>query len=197
MPHELSRGRLAFVTLLIALLAMIGPFTIDTMFPAFDLIGADVGADAVAMQQVTSVYMLAFAAMSLWHGPISDAVGRRPVILTGLVIYLAASVLCAFAPSLPVLLAGRALQGLAAGAAQIISRTVIRDLHAGPAAQHEVEPIDQQDRERDRGEGGAVEGNHLRQIVMVSPFRTRTNVRPFIPAMALSSMAFWAWRLIP
>ncbi len=135
MAALLSRGRLALVTVLIAMLAMVGPFTIDTMFPAFNLIGADVGADPVAMQQVTSVYMLAFASMCLWHGPISDAIGRKPVIVAGLVLYAAASVLCAFAPSLPVLLAGRALQGLAAGGAQIISRTVIRDLHAGPAAQ--------------------------------------------------------------
>ena len=67
--------------------------------------------------------------------------GLAMAILTGLVIYLAASVLCAFAPSLPVLLAGRALQGLAAGAAQIISRTVIRDLHAGPAAQRMMSQV--------------------------------------------------------
>lgn len=126
---------MALVTLIIALLAMVGPFTIDTMFPAFQVIGAEVGADAVAMQQVTSVYMLAFAAMCLWHGPISDAIGRRPVIIAGLVLYGLASVVCALAPSLSILLVGRALQGLAAGGAQIISRTIIRDLHAGPAAQ--------------------------------------------------------------
>lgn len=135
MEHGLSRGRLAFVTLLIAMLAMVGPFTIDTMFPAFNLIGADVGADAVAMQQVTSVYMLAFASMCLWHGPISDAIGRRKVILAGLVVFAIASVVCAVATTLPVLLVGRALQGLAAGGAQIIARTVIRDLHAGATAQ--------------------------------------------------------------
>jgi DHA1 family bicyclomycin/chloramphenicol resistance-like MFS transporter len=132
---------LAFVTFLIAMLAMIGPFTIDTMFPAFNLIGADLGADTVAMQQVTSVYMLAFASMCLWHGPISDAIGRRPVILGALVVYFAASVVCAVAPSLPVLLAGRALQGFAAGGAQIISRTVIRDVASGPAAQRMMSQV--------------------------------------------------------
>ncbi len=141
MEHSLTRARLALVTLLIAMLAMLGPFTIDTMFPAFQLIGADVGADAVAMQQVTSVYMFAFAAMCLWHGPISDAVGRKPVIVTSLVLFTAATVLCALAPSLPVLLVGRALQGLSAGGAQIIARTVIRDLHAGPAAQRMMSQV--------------------------------------------------------
>ncbi len=132
---------MAAVTVLIALLAMLGPFSIDTMFPAFDLIAGDFSVDALAMQQVTSVYLLSFALMSLWHGPLSDALGRRPVIVGGLAVYTAASVLCALAPSLPVLLVGRALQGLAAGGAQIISRTVIRDVASGPAAQRMMSQV--------------------------------------------------------
>jgi DHA1 family bicyclomycin/chloramphenicol resistance-like MFS transporter len=56
------------------------------------------------MQQTISVYLLAYAAMSLVHGPLSDAFGRRPVILAGLVVFVLASVGCALSTSLPMLL---------------------------------------------------------------------------------------------
>src|SRR5690606_15993575 len=113
---------------------MLGPFTIDTTFPAFSRIGSEFGADTTAMQQVTSVYMLAFAVMSVFHGPLSDAMGRKPVMITGLVGYVVASVGCALAPNLAVLLVMRTLQGTFAGAATIVSRVVVRDMFAGPAA---------------------------------------------------------------
>ena len=123
------------ITAMIAALAMIGPFTIDAIFPAFDLIGRDVRASTAEMQQVTSVYMLSFAVMSLFHGPISDAIGRKKVMGAGMIAYALASLVCMLAPSLTVLLIGRALQGFSAGAGQIVSRTIIRDLFTGPAAQ--------------------------------------------------------------
>lgn len=127
--------RKGLITAIIALLAMIGPFTIDMVYPGFAAMGAELMASPTAMQQVTSVYLLSFAVMSLWHGPVSDALGRKPVMITGMVAYSLASAVCALAPSLEILLLGRALQGLSAGAAQIISRTVIRDLFRGAAAQ--------------------------------------------------------------
>ncbi len=122
-------------TFIIASLGMIGPFVIDAVFPAFELMGHDLMASPAAMQQVTSVYMLSYAVMSLFHGPVSDAIGRKPVMIAGLIGFAAASVLCAVAPTLTVMLIGRALQGVFAGAAQIVSRTIIRDLFIGPAAQ--------------------------------------------------------------
>lgn len=123
------------IPLVLALLSMIGPFSMDTPFPAFaEMQGAlDVGAHE--LQLVVTVYMLAFAAMSLFYGPISDAVGRRPVILWGVAAYVVASIACAFAPTLELLLVGRAGQGLSAGAATIVSRTIIRDLFEGAQAQ--------------------------------------------------------------
>lgn len=133
-PAVRDRGAGAVVTVVLAALSMLGPFTIDTVFPAFARMGAELGADATAMQQVTSVYMLAFAVMSVFHGPISDALGRKPVMIAGLVGYVAASVGCALAPNLGVLLVMRTLQGTCAGAATIVSRVVVRDMFAGPAA---------------------------------------------------------------
>jgi DHA1 family bicyclomycin/chloramphenicol resistance-like MFS transporter len=123
------------VPAVLACLSMIGPFSIDTPFPAFPEMGEDFGVGAGQLQLVVTVYLASFAAMSVLHGPISDAVGRRPVMVVSLGVYVAASIACAFAPSLGWLLVGRALQGLSAGGATIVSRTVIRDLFEGAAAQ--------------------------------------------------------------
>lgn len=123
------------IVVLLAALSMIGPFTIDTIFPGFAQMGAELGVSDVALQQVISVYMLTFAVASLFHGPLSDAVGRRPVILGGMAAYGVASAVCALAPNLPTLLVGRILQGLVAGAALVVSRTVARDLFPPAAAQ--------------------------------------------------------------
>ena len=123
------------LTLTLATLSMIGPFTIDTIFPGFAQMGDDFDVSPAALQQVTSLYLLAFALMSVVHGPLSDALGRRPVMLMGLGGYVVASVACALAPSLGWLLVARVVQGLFAGAATIVSRAVIRDLFSGAEAQ--------------------------------------------------------------
>ena len=116
-------------------LAMFGPFSIDTIFPAFPAIGAQFGADKVAMQQTISVYLVAYAAMSIVHGPLSDAIGRRRVILGGLVVFAIASAGCALSKDLTTLLAFRALQGLSSGVGLIVGRAVIRDVLHGDDAQ--------------------------------------------------------------
>ncbi len=130
--HNSPPRRLA---LTLGALAMIGPFAIDTIFPAFPQIAADLGAGDVAMQQTISIYLLAYAAMSLVHGPLSDALGRRRLMLAGTVVFGLASVGCALSTSLPMLLAFRALQGLSAGVGMIVGRAVIRDVLHGSAAQ--------------------------------------------------------------
>jgi DHA1 family bicyclomycin/chloramphenicol resistance-like MFS transporter len=131
-PAAPSTRRLA---LLLGGLAMFGPFSIDTIFPAFPRIAADLGADKLAMQQTISAYLVAYAAMSVVHGPLSDAIGRRRVILAGLAVFAIASVGCALSTSLPMLLGFRALQGLSAGVGLIVGRAVIRDVLQGDDAQ--------------------------------------------------------------
>ncbi len=131
-PRARSGGGLV---LLLAALTSVGPFTIDTIFPAFDAIAADYRVDAVAVQQTISVYLVTFAVMSLFHGPLSDALGRRPVIIGGSVAYAATAAGCALAPSLPLLLVARGAQGLVAGAGLIVARTVVRDVFDGEQAQ--------------------------------------------------------------
>lgn len=123
------------LALILGALSMLGPFSIDTMFPAFRAMAAQFSADKLAMQQTISVYLLAYAVMSVVHGPLSDALGRRRVIVAGLLLFALASVGCALSTSLPMLLAFRALQGLSAGVGMIVGRAVIRDLFAGDDAQ--------------------------------------------------------------
>ena len=92
---------------LLGALAMFGPFSIDTMFPAFPAIAAQLQASPLAMQQTLSVYMIAYALMSLLHGPVSDALGRRPVILVGVAAFVLASIGCALSTSIGELLVFR------------------------------------------------------------------------------------------
>ena len=119
---------------LLAALSMIGPFSIDAVFPSFPLLGTHFAVDATALQQLISVYLVMYAAMSLFHGAISDALGRKPVIVVGMLVYALASAGAALAPTYPVLLACRGLQGASAGAGLVVGRAVIRDTYSGPAA---------------------------------------------------------------
>lgn len=123
------------LALLLAFLNAIGPFSIDTYLPAFPAMQASLATDAVAMQQSLTAYMLPFSVMMLWHGAISDTLGRKRVILAGLCMFFVASIVCATAGSIGMLLFGRALQGLSAGAGVIVGRAIVRDLFDGPAAQ--------------------------------------------------------------
>lgn len=121
--------------LLIAGLATIGPFTIDTYLPSFPAIALEMHTTEVLVQQTLTAYLIPFAVMMLFHGAISDAVGRRPVILIGLGGYVLASIGCALADSMTMLLICRALQGLVAGASTALSRAVVRDAYQGVEAQ--------------------------------------------------------------
>jgi DHA1 family bicyclomycin/chloramphenicol resistance-like MFS transporter len=120
---------------LLAAMTAVAPFSIDTYLPAFPDIGASLGATPVEVQHTLAVYMAAFAFMMLWHGALSDALGRRRVLLVAFAVYVAASLFCVFATSIEMLWLGRVLQGMSAGAGLVLSRTIIRDLLDGPAAQ--------------------------------------------------------------
>ncbi len=116
-------------------LAMLGPLSIDTYLPSFHSMSRDFGVGLDAIQQTLTVYLFAMAVMTLFHGTLSDAVGRRPVVIWSLVIYVMASLMCAIAPNLEVLLLGRLLQGLSAGAGMVVGRAMVRDLFEGAEAQ--------------------------------------------------------------
>lgn len=120
---------------ILAGLAMIGPFSVDTYLPSFPAIGREFSATPLELQQTLSVYLLTFAVMTLFHGTLSDSFGRRPVILGCLVTYTLASIGCAFADSFGHLLLFRGVQGLAGGAGWVIGRAIVRDAFEGHRAQ--------------------------------------------------------------
>ena len=117
------------LALLLAALAMLGPFSVDTYLPAFPNIEATLGATSIEVQQTLTAYMFAFAFMMLWHGALSDAYGRRGVILISLSVFAVASLGCAAAHSIEYLWAFRMLQGVSAGAGVVIGRAIVRDLY--------------------------------------------------------------------
>lgn len=122
-------------SILLALLGMLGPFSIDTYLPAFSDIGQSLAANPVQMQQTLSAYLFGFAFMALFHGSISDSLGRRPVVLWGLAAFTAASVGCALSQTIGQLIFFRAMQGLCTGAGIVVSRAVIRDVYPQAQAQ--------------------------------------------------------------
>jgi DHA1 family bicyclomycin/chloramphenicol resistance-like MFS transporter len=116
-------------------LSMVSPFSIDTFFPAFHAMERALRVDAWQLQQVITAYMVPFAFASLIHGPLSDAIGRRPVMIWGMALYTVGSIACTFAPDYPSLMWARVLQGATAGVGVVIGRAVIRDLYDGARAQ--------------------------------------------------------------
>lgn len=99
-------GRLA-MTLLLGLLVSFAPMTIDLYLPAFPIMARDLMTDAESIQLTLSVYMVGYALAQTFFGPISDRFGRKPTIMFGTCIYLAASVACALATSVEQLIVFR------------------------------------------------------------------------------------------
>jgi DHA1 family bicyclomycin/chloramphenicol resistance-like MFS transporter len=120
---------------MLAALAMLGPFSIDTYLPAFPNIQTTLHASAIEVQQTLAVYMIAFAVMMLLHGALSDAFGRRNIIIGSLAVFAVASLGCAASHSVGYLWAFRILQGVSAGAGIVIGRAIVRDLYEGPPAE--------------------------------------------------------------
>lgn len=132
-PHRKPLTAAALAVML-AGLSMIGPFSIDAYLPAFPNIQATLHATPLEVQQSLTFYMLAFAGMVLWHGALSDAFGRRNVILVSLVMFAIGTLGCAAAHTVHYLWVFRIMQGISAGAGVVVGRAIIRDLYADAAA---------------------------------------------------------------
>ena len=139
--QQLWRAPRWALAILLAVLGMLGPFSIDTYIPAFAGIGTSLGATPVQMQQTLSAYLFGFAFMSLFHGAISDSVGRRPVVLWGLAAFTLASAGCALSQSIGQLVFFRAMQGLSTGAGIVVARAVVRDMFDPTQAQKMMSQI--------------------------------------------------------
>jgi MFS transporter, DHA1 family, multidrug resistance protein len=122
------------LTVIAALLSMVGPFTIDAYLPSFPDIEADFGISRAVLSQSLAVYLAAFAVSTLLWGPMSDRIGRRLVILVSLSVYFIASAGCALSTDTGQFMFFRILQGFSASGGFIASRAMIRDAHDAASA---------------------------------------------------------------
>jgi MFS transporter, DHA1 family, multidrug resistance protein len=126
--EALTAGRLV----LLASLAALGILATNIMLPAFPAMAREFGVAPRALAWTLSSFFVVFAVGQLFVGPLADAVGRAPLVVAGLALFLTGSVVCALAPSLAVLIAGRAIQALGACATSVLARAIARDLYEGP-----------------------------------------------------------------
>jgi DHA1 family bicyclomycin/chloramphenicol resistance-like MFS transporter len=134
-PHKITMLSAGGLATLLAGMSMLGPFSVDAYLPAFPNIQASLHATSLEVQQTLTAYMLAFAVMSLWHGAMSDAFGRRNVVLVALIVFALGTFGCAASHSVHYLWVFRILQGVSAGAGVVVGRAIIRDLYSdAPAA---------------------------------------------------------------
>ena len=124
-------GRFELVALLAMMVATVA-FSIDSMLPALPDIGAElVPENPNSAQLILSAFIVGMGVGTLFVGPLSDAFGRKPVILMGTALYILGAALAWAAPSIELIIAARLLQGLGAAGPRIVSLAIIRDLYAG------------------------------------------------------------------
>jgi DHA1 family bicyclomycin/chloramphenicol resistance-like MFS transporter len=122
----------ARLILLLGALAACGPISIDMYLPSLPSITQAFSVSVGAAQSTLTSFMLGFSIGMLLYGPMSDAYGRRPVLLGGIIMYTIATIACALSPSIGALITFRFLQALGAGAASVLARAIARDAH-GPS----------------------------------------------------------------
>jgi MFS transporter, DHA1 family, multidrug resistance protein len=155
-------------SVILGLVAAVGPFAIDMYLPAMPAIGIDLGASMQAVQWTIVAYFIAFGLAQLVYGPWADQAGRKPPLYTGLALFIAGTLVCALAPTVEVLILGRVLQGLGGAANMVVLRAVIRDLATGHAATRMMSTI--------------------MIVIAVSPL--------LAPLSGSALLAFGSWRLI-
>ncbi len=124
-------SRPEFITLVAMLIAVVA-FAIDAMLPSLPLIAQELTPeDPNRAQLVLAVFILGMGLGTVITGPLSDTLGRKPVITWGLVLYSIGAILAVFATSIEMLLAARLIQGLGAAAPRVVAQAMIRDLYSG------------------------------------------------------------------
>jgi DHA1 family bicyclomycin/chloramphenicol resistance-like MFS transporter len=127
----LSRGRRFVYILVLGALVALGPFTIDLYLPAFPRVAAEFGAPDAEVQLTLTATTVGFGLGQLLVGPLSDRVGRRMPLLLATVLHIVASVAVALAPSVPLLIALRVVQGVGAAGGGVVAMAMVRDLFGG------------------------------------------------------------------
>jgi MFS transporter, DHA1 family, multidrug resistance protein len=128
MSKPITRGEYARLTVILGILAAFGPLSIDMYLPGLPAIAREFGSETAAAQQTLSIFFVGLSLGQVLYGPLADRLGRRRPLLFGCAMYALASVGCAFASSIPSLMALRFLQALGGSAGVVIGRSVVRDL---------------------------------------------------------------------
>lgn len=121
-------------SLILGLVAAVGPFAIDMYLPAMPDIQAHLGTTMQAVQWTIVAYFLAFGVAQMIYGPWADQAGRKPPMYAGLALFMIGTVICALAPTVEVLIFGRFIQGIGGAANMVVLRAMIRDLATGADA---------------------------------------------------------------
>ena len=126
----------AATTVLLGALIGAAPFTMDIYLASMPSMTRALDATTAEVQLTLSVYMYGWGIAQLFAGPLSDRFGRRPALLVGLAVFVAASVACALSRNVYVLIAARLVQALAMAPIGVVPRAVVRDLYSGDRAAH-------------------------------------------------------------
>jgi DHA1 family bicyclomycin/chloramphenicol resistance-like MFS transporter len=126
------------LTLLLAMLTGLGPLSLDMYLASLPSIGRLLDAPTSQVQLTISAYLIGFAIAQIFHGPLSDRHGRRPVLLAALGIYLLATLACALSFSIETLIAARLIQALGGSGASVLARAVVRDMYEGSRVGREL-----------------------------------------------------------
>jgi DHA1 family bicyclomycin/chloramphenicol resistance-like MFS transporter len=121
--------------LILASLTALAPFAIDTYLPAFHVMEIDLSTNSNYIQQTLTFYLIPYTFMTIFHGAISDSIGRIKTIKYGLTLFIIGSVGCALSTSIEMLWISRILQGMGGGAGNVVARAMVRDLYSGAMAQ--------------------------------------------------------------
>lgn len=121
--------------LILASLTALAPFAIDTYLPAFEVMEDDLATNSNFIQQTLTFYLVPYTIMTIFHGAISDSIGRIKTIKYGMSLFILGSIGCVFATSIEMLWISRLIQGVGAGAGNVVARAMVRDLYTGVTAQ--------------------------------------------------------------
>lgn len=165
MTHPVSLMR---YSLILGLVAAVGPFAIDMYLPAMPVIGKELASSMQAVQWTIVAYFMAFGLAQLIYGPWADQAGRKPPMYAGLALFILGTVICAMAPTIEVLIFGRFVQGVGGAANMVVLRAVIRDLATGADATRMMSTI--------------------MIVIAISPL--------LAPLSGAGLLAFGSWRLI-
>ncbi|MFG1347341.1 multidrug effflux MFS transporter [Xanthobacter autotrophicus DSM 431] len=164
-----TRPGFAEFVALIALLMGMTAFSIDNLLPAFGAIREDFALpDPNHVQVMVYAYLLGIGAAQFFYGPLSDVLGRRPILFAGLAIYAAGSLAALFTRDFDVLIIARLVQGLGAAAGRVLAIAIVRD---------------------------RFEGREMARIMSLSMMVFLT-VPIVAPAMGSAILAFGSWHLI-